>query len=119
MEHRRRTSGIRPGSQIPAGNSNQSDGAKAARQALHGHAFRRWKVIPPLLPPPPPPPPAEGFITLFRIIGSSYRFIPRSVAEQYDLDIPDYEGVDQIAEISGNGTESKKEKIVGLVERQA
>lgn len=40
------------------------------------------------------------------------------MAEKYDLDIPDYQGVDQIAEIGGTGTESKKEKIVGLAERQ-
>lgn len=57
-------------------------------------------------------------MTLFRIRGLLIRFIPRSVAEKYDLDIPDYHGVDQIAEVSGTGTESKKEKIVGLAERQ-
>lgn len=46
------------------------------------------------------------------------RFIPQSVAEKYDLDIPDYQGVDQIVEISGTGTEIKKEKVIGLAERQ-
>ena len=54
---------------------------------------------------------------LFRIISSYFRFIPQSVAEKYDLDIPDYPGVDQIAEVS-TGTESKREKIVDLAERQ-
>ena len=53
-----------------------------------------------------------------RIVGSSNRFIPQSVAEKYDLDIPDYEGVDQIAEVSGTGMEGKKQDIVGLAERQ-
>lgn len=52
------------------------------------------------------------------IIGSLDRFIPQSVAEKYDLDIPDYQGVDQIAEVSGTGTDAKKEKVVGLAERQ-
>ena len=55
---------------------------------------------------------------LFRIISLHLRFIPQSVAEKYDLDIPDYPGVDQIAEVSGTGTESKREKIVELAERQ-
>lgn len=55
---------------------------------------------------------------VLRIIGLSDRFIPQSVAEKYDLDIPDYQGVDQIAEIGGTGTEAKKEKVVGLAERQ-
>ena len=48
----------------------------------------------------------------------SARFIPQSVAEKYDLDIPDYQGVDQIAEVSSHGTEDKKQKVVGLAERQ-
>lgn len=56
--------------------------------------------------------------TVFRIIGSSDRFIPQSVAEKYDLDIPDYQGVDQIAEVSDINTEAKKEGVVGLAERQ-
>ena len=55
---------------------------------------------------------------LFSIRGSFDRFIPQSIAEKYDLDIPDYKGVDQIAEVSGTGTEAKKEKVVGLAERQ-
>ena len=46
------------------------------------------------------------------------RFIPQSVAENYDLDIPDYKGVDQIAEVSGTGTEARKEEVVRLAERQ-
>lgn len=57
-------------------------------------------------------------ITVLRIIGSSDRFIPQSIAQKYDLDIPDYHGVDQIAEVSGTGTEAKKEEVVGLAERQ-
>ena len=56
--------------------------------------------------------------TRFRALCLLIRFIPQSVAEKYDLDIPDYQGVDQIAEVSGTGTESKKEKIVELAERQ-
>ena len=57
-------------------------------------------------------------ITFLRIIGSSDRFIPQSIAQKYDLDIPDYHGVDQIVEVSGNGTEAKKKEVVGLAERQ-
>lgn len=57
-------------------------------------------------------------VSLFRITGSSNRFIPQSIAEKYDIDIPDYQGVDQIVEVSGTSTESKKEKILGLAERQ-
>ena len=40
------------------------------------------------------------------------------MAEKYDLDIPDYQGVDQIAKVSGVGTEAKKEEILGLAQRQ-
>lgn len=61
---------------------------------------------------------SPNLITVLRIIGSSDRFIPQSVAEKYDLDIPDYHGVDQIAEVSGTSTEAKKEEVVGLAERQ-
>ena len=57
-------------------------------------------------------------ITILHIVGSPHRFIPRSVAEKYDLDIPDYPGVDQIVEISGTGTATKKEEVKRLAERQ-
>lgn len=32
----------------------------------------------------------------------SLRFLPPSVAEKYDLDMPKYEGVDQILEVDGS-----------------
>lgn len=31
----------------------------------------------------------------------SFRFLPPSFAEKYDVDMPDYQGVDQIVEVSG------------------
>lgn len=51
------------------------------------------------------------------------RFLPPSVAEKYDLDIPDYPEADQVMELSGPGKgqedlESKAEKILKLAERQ-
>ena len=108
MEYRRRSASIRSRCQIPSSDSNQPDCTKAACQAFHRHAFRWWKVKP-----------ASVLLSrLFCITGLSDRFIPQSVAEKYDLDIPDYQGVDQIAEITGTGTEAKKEKVIGLAERQ-
>ena len=31
------------------------------------------------------------------------RFLPKSVAEKYEIDIPDYQGVDQIVEVKAEG----------------
>lgn len=109
MEHRRWPASIRPGCQIPPSNSDQSDCSEAAGQALHGHTFRWWKVSGPL-PQESPLPCIMG--------SSSARFVPQSVAEKYDLDIPDYQGVDQIVEISGGDMGAKKEEVLGLAERQ-
>lgn len=39
------------------------------------------------------------------------RFLPPSVAEKYGLDIPPYQGVDQIVEVGVTANESKPEKI--------
>lgn len=46
------------------------------------------------------------------------RFLPPSVAEKYNLDIPDYRGVDQVAEVPA-AQEAKSEKVLKLAERQA
>jgi len=40
------------------------------------------------------------------------------VAEKYYLDIPDYQGVDQVAEVPGAGKEATSEKVLKLAERQ-
>lgn len=45
------------------------------------------------------------------------RFLPPSVAEKYNLDIPDYRGVDQVAEVPAE-QEAKSEKVLKLAERQ-
>jgi len=37
---------------------------------------------------------------------------------KYDLDIPDYQGDDQIVETAQTGQKSKAEKVSELVERQ-
>ena len=108
MEHRRRSASVRTRCQIPSGYSDQSDRTKTACQAFLGHTFRWWKVNSPL----------PIFPYFLRIIGSFDRFLPQSVAEKYDLDIPDYQGVDQIAEVSGTSTDVKKREIIGLAERQ-
>ena len=39
------------------------------------------------------------------------------MAKKYDLDIPDYKGVDQIVEVK-SGQASKSEKVLELAERQ-
>ena len=46
------------------------------------------------------------------------RFVPPSVAEKYDLDIPEYPGLDQVVELPVNDQESKAERILKLAERQ-
>lgn len=108
MEHRRRSASIRPRCQISPSNSDQFDCTKAASEALYGHALRWWTVTYLLYS-----------ITVLLVVCSSWnRFIPQSVAEKYDLDIPDYQGVDQIAELGGNGTKSKEQEVIGLAERQ-
>lgn len=48
----------------------------------------------------------------------SCRFVPPSVSEKYNLDVPEYQGVDQIVELPLTGQESKAEKILKLAERQ-
>lgn len=45
------------------------------------------------------------------------RFVPPSVAEKYDLDTPEYPGLDQVVELPVNDPESKAEKILKLAER--
>lgn len=46
------------------------------------------------------------------------RFLPPSVAEKYDLDIPDYQGDDQVVETAQTGQKSKAEKVLKIAERQ-
>ncbi|KAL9098402.1 MAG: hypothetical protein Q9163_005932 [Psora crenata] len=46
------------------------------------------------------------------------RFLPPSVAEKYELDMPKYQGIDQIVEVGPAEREEQKEKIIGLAERQ-
>ena len=46
------------------------------------------------------------------------RFVPPSVAEKYDLDLPAYSGLDQVVELPVSDRESKAEKILKLAERQ-
>ena len=108
MEYRRWSAGVRPWRQIPPCNADQSDCAKTTGEALHGHAFRWWKVFPV----------SNGNIITAIACSPFARFLPPSVAEKYNLDIPDYQGVDQIADVSGHGTEAMKQKVVGLAERQ-
>ncbi|KAL9633170.1 MAG: hypothetical protein Q9164_004858 [Protoblastenia rupestris] len=45
------------------------------------------------------------------------RFLPPSVSKKYGLDVPKYQGVDQIVEVE-KWLEFPKEKAVGLAERQ-
>ena len=108
MEYRRWSASVRPWCQIPPSNSDQSDCTETTSEVLHGHAFRWWKVV------------YISDSTIFIAVAClpSARFLPQSVAEKYNLDIPDYQGVDQIAEVSGYGTEDKRQKVVGLAERQ-
>ena len=42
-----------------------------------------------------------------RIVAHGHRFLPASVAKKYDLDIPDYPGVDQIVEVESGSQQSK------------
>ena len=46
------------------------------------------------------------------------RFVPPDVAEKYELDLPDYQGVDQVVEILSSGNETSSEKVLKLAERQ-
>jgi hypothetical protein len=32
----------------------------------------------------------------------SFRFLSKAIAEKYDLDLPEYQGIDQIVEIGGS-----------------
>lgn len=45
------------------------------------------------------------------------RFVPPSVAKKYDLDLPNYAGVEQIVEFISDEKESKAEAILKLAER--
>ena len=46
------------------------------------------------------------------------RFVPPGMAEKYELDIPAYQGVDQIAEVASSGQAASSEKVLKLAERQ-
>lgn len=46
------------------------------------------------------------------------RFVPPSVVEKYDLDLPAYSGLDQVVELPVSDRESKAEKILKLAEGQ-
>ena len=46
------------------------------------------------------------------------RFLPPSVAKKYDLDVPDYQGDDQIVETAPTGRKAKSEKVLKMAERQ-
>ena len=45
------------------------------------------------------------------------RFLPPQVAEKYQLDYPEYPGVDQIVEVK-DGVQEKREEVTKLAERQ-
>lgn len=47
-----------------------------------------------------------------------HRFLPPSVAQKYDLDIPDYHGDDQIVETAQTGRKATSEKVLKMAERQ-
>lgn len=55
---------------------------------------------------------------LLRIKLTNARFVPPSIAEKYDLDSPEYPGLDQVVELPVSDRESKAEKIIKLAERQ-
>lgn len=54
----------------------------------------------------------------FNSNANTTRFLPPSVAEKYDLDIPDYQGDDQVVETAQTGQKSKAEKVLKMAERQ-
>lgn len=47
---------------------------------------------------------------------TSHSFLPPSVAEKYNLDIPNYKGVDQIVELPA-GSNAKAAKVFELARR--
>ena len=49
---------------------------------------------------------------------NGYRFLPPSVAKKYDLDVPDYQGDEQIVETAPTGRKAKSEKVLKMAERQ-
>lgn len=59
-----------------------------------------------------------GVAKLSRQKLTNARFVPPSVAEKYDLDLPEYSGIDQVVELPVSDRDSKAEKILKLAERQ-
>ena len=88
MEYRRRTAKFWSWCQIHARNPDQLDCAETACQSFHWHTFC-WRKVGPVFQS------RQRHIAADRIT----RFLPPSVAEKYNLDIPDYKGVDQVAEV--------------------
>ena len=39
----------------------------------------------------------------FRLTGVTLRFVSPHIAKKYDLDLPEYEGIDQIVEVGSSG----------------
>ncbi|KAL8791316.1 MAG: hypothetical protein Q9195_005935 [Heterodermia aff. obscurata] len=46
------------------------------------------------------------------------RFLPPSVAKKYDLDIPDFQGDEQVVETAPTGRKATSEKVLKMAERQ-
>ncbi|KAL8819667.1 MAG: hypothetical protein Q9191_007687 [Dirinaria sp. TL-2023a] len=62
------------------------------------------------------PKPLVKFFANTHFIGG--RFLPPSVAEKYDLDIPDYKGDDQIVETGPTDQKIQAGKVLKMAERQ-
>lgn len=45
----------------------------------------------------------ELLVTIISLLTAMNRFVSPSIAEKYGLDIPSYEGIDQVAEIGSSG----------------
>ena len=112
MEYRGRSTKRRPRCEVSAGDTDQLDSTKAIGEAFQRKAFCRWQVGALLFLLP------GNDLDLVALLLILARFLPPSVAEKYELDIPKYHGIEQIAEVQEPGRDTQKEKVIGLAERQ-
>lgn len=104
LEYRDRTTVDRPWKHLPPPSSRQPHRAEAVGQALQGEALCRGQVRTSTAPVPRDIPRAgnerDPWVSITDLC---CRFVSPSIAQKYDFEVPQYEGIDQVVEVDANG----------------
>ncbi len=91
MEYRRRTACFRTRIDFQSASIGELDGSKAACEVLQGKAFHWWQVS------------DIDQTSSCMVVDFLNRFVSPDIRKKYDLELPEYEGIDQIVEVGSNG----------------